>query len=103
MRHSDGALGWVLRTLDFGTLGYDPVVFAEWQCFLSVFSFCSRRASDHNPVEVRFQRRSRPKRRTQNGRNALILKWFPKTVYSLMSGPTLFAFGETVGRKGFRL
>jgi hypothetical protein len=75
IRHSDGTAGWVLRTLDFGTAGYDPVAFAEWQCSSRIYNLDSQRASDHKPVEIKLRRRTRPKRRAKNARDAPIPAW----------------------------
>ena len=36
LTRSGGQSGWILRTLDFGTAGYDPIRFADWQCSVSV-------------------------------------------------------------------
>jgi hypothetical protein len=75
LTRSGGQSGWILRTLDFGTAGYDPIQFADWQCLVSVLELKGQRASDHKPVEIRFQLRKRPKRRKTNARNQPIPAW----------------------------
>ena len=65
IRRSDGGSGWTLRTLDFGSAGYDPVRFADWQCSVSICDGADRRSSDHKPVEIRFRQRHRPRPKTK--------------------------------------
>ena len=78
VRRSGGGSGWLLRTLDFATAGYDPVMFAEWQCSSSICNLAERRSSDHRPVEIRFRNRARPKPKKQNERNKPIPAWLFK-------------------------
>lgn len=74
-RQPNGESGWIMRTLDFGAAGYDPVMYADWQCCTSVYNPIGRRPSDHKPVEIRFRLRTRPRRRNRNSRNCPIPSW----------------------------
>ena len=53
--NTEGERSWVCQTLDYATVGYDPILFANWQVAARVRNDHAR-ASDHKATEIAFEK-----------------------------------------------
>ena len=100
IRRTGGESGWLLRTLDFATAGFDPIRFVDWQGSSSICDVAERRSSDQDWLSSVLPHGQDRKRGGRSMRvTAQSLLGCSRTIASLRTGAPLFLLGRAIVRK----